>query len=569
MPNSRSVKWILTKCFVRQRSVHEPPFFFQEVRIGMLVVSILFNFSRLIYEATAKDISVILVAARLCLTTLQLVDHWWFCKNWESFFIEKKMRAYIWFRLFFTIFMFNMIYCVQKTFPPYTDDYRLKVDAFQWAAGLQVIIWYLWGKHWNFKWGDMSEERRIPAIVGTMFINTCSLTFGLACVYLVFTIIPSFEHAMISAITGTIAYFLTGLAFRYLQIITNQSSQACRKILDESKVAPVTDGHDPGSLPLQVVAERRSSYGIHRLSLLPFLPSARDHDDLMINLRQSLSSRNVKQSVGNRMEFSRRPEPSLAEEDDEDQVSGEKVEENHIEIVDEDEENGNIGRRSVREHIHPTCSVDDSLSHVISSSKNIDNDNGDNIGSVSATSNVGGDGVDMDVDIDFDRLRFKPIVFPPSTKLTISPDGWTSRTSKSTSPHESGGGDIESASESANQATGRIRLKPIHSTASAFSLSISHDSNLSHMDNSSRGSGSNKSIISNKPHDSGDNMGNASARGGDVDRIRDVLIDVPLARQSSLEANFATYETTHLLSDKIVVVFVQVKQDLTTLTQLH
>ena len=85
--------FLIFKCFDRPRSAKEPPFFFKEVRLGMLTLSILYNIARLVYELTIMDISVILVATRLLLTTLQLVDQWWFCKNWESFFLEKKIRG--------------------------------------------------------------------------------------------------------------------------------------------------------------------------------------------------------------------------------------------------------------------------------------------------------------------------------------------------------------------------------------------------------------------------------------------------------------------------------------------
>ena len=557
--------WLMCTCFDRQRSTREPPFFFQEVRIGMLVVSILFNLGRLIYEATVQDVSVILVAARVCLTILQLVDHWWFCKNWESFFIEKKMRAYIWFRLFFAVCMFCMIYCVQKTVPPYTNDSRWKVDAFQWIEGLQAMIWYLWGKRWDFKWGDMSDERRIPAIVGAMF--TTSLLTGITGVYNWF---GAASFSMTSGITATIAYFLAGLAFRYLNIVTIRSSQECRKILDESKVAPVTDAHNPGSLPVQVVAERRSSYAVHRPSLLPSLPSSREHDDLMINLRQSLNSHSQKQSAVSSQKQSSRPEPSLAEEDDDDDDDDDRIlgnndgENSNEKNVDEDVEKGNMDRQSIREFVHPTCSVDGTLSHIISSNKSIAstriNDNGgDNMGSASISLNVGGDGVDMDVDIDFDRLRFKPFVFTQSAKLIISLDGCSSKSSKSILPHESGSDNIESVSKAA----GRVRVKPIHSTVPIVLPAISLDDGSSHVDNSGRCS--NKSITLNRPNDCGDNAGSAPAcsnvGGGvaDVEPVQDLLIDVPLTRQNLLEANVANYETAHLLSDKIVVVIVQVK----------
>ena len=525
MPNSGSSNWLLCACFDRPRSAREPPFFFQEVRIGMLVVSILFNFGRLIYEATAQDISVVLVASRLCLTILQLADHWWFCKNWESFFIEKKMRAYIWFRLFVAVCMFSMIYCVQKTFPPYTNSSRLKIDAFQWAAGLQVIVWYLWGKRWDFNWGDMSDERRIPAYVGTMF--TSSLIYGLSCVYLLFTTVVSFQAAMTAGITATIAYFLMGLAFRYLNIVTIRSSQACRRILNESMVASATDGHSHGSLPL---AERENSDGIQQPSLLPSLPPSRRHSILMTNLRQSLDSR--KQSVVGRMESSSRRESSTTA-DVADRIFGNNVdmiaEENRIENVDdEDEEKGNIDRQSIREFMHPSFSLDDSLSRIISSNKSITsnrhNDGGDNIGRTS----IGSDAEEKGDEIN--RVRFKPMV-PSNISLNDSLSRIAvSNNSITSNRHNENGDSTGSAVASSNICGDGVDIEPVRVKPS----------------NSHRNS---NSIV-------------IESSGPPLCDITDHLmidhVNIPLTRQNSLETNLATYETAHLLIDKIAVVFVQV-----------
>ena len=551
MPNSRSSKWLnwlLCGCYNQQRSAHEPPFFFQEVRIGILVVSILFNLGRLIYEATVQDISVILVAARLCLTTVQLVDQWWFCKNWESFFIEKKMRAYIWFRLFVAVCMFGMIYCVLKTFPPYTSESRLiqlDIDAFLWTAGLQVMIWYLWGKRWDFNWGDMNDERRIPAIVGAMF--TSSLIYGMGCVYRAYRKLAIAQFGMTAAITATVAYFLLGLAFRYLNIVTIRSSQACQRILDESKVAPMADGHSHGSLPL---AERENSDGKHRSSSFTSLSAPRRNSNLMMNsLRQSLNSRK---------HFPLDEASSTSGVAD--RMFGNNVdmitEENRIQNVDkDDEEKGNTDRQSVPEYVHPTSPLDGSLSHNNSSNKDRTNNSSDNIGSTSASSSIAEKGNDTG------RERVKP--------STISLNGNLSHTVGSNYSialdrlNEIGNDNIGSAPDSANQAASRVRLKPIDSTAPIISPTISCSVRSSHVDNDN--GGCNNSILLNRSQEIGnDNIGSPSASskvGGDrVDSelVRDVLINVSLTRQNSLEINVVSYETAHLLSDKVAVVFAQV-----------
>ena len=531
MPNSRSVNWILSNCFDRQRSTREPPFFFREVRIGMLVVSMLFNLGRLIYEATVKDVSVVLVAARLCLTIVQLVDHWWFCKNWESFFIEKKMRAYIWFRLFFTAFLIAMLYCVQKTFPPYTNYSRLMIVAFQWTTGVQVMIWYLWGRRWNFKWGDMSDERRIPAIVGAMF--TTSLLYFIDCIYLKFTSTPSPQTAMTTSITATISYFLLGLALRYLNIVTNRSSQACRKILDESMVASATDGHSHGFFPF---AEKQNSAGVQQPSVLTSFPSTRRNSNLMMNLRQSLDSRI--QSVVSQMEPSSRRESSITA-DVADRIFGNNVdmiaEENRIENDVGDEEKGNIDRQPIREYVHPTCSVDGTLSHIISDNNSIalnrlNDRDGDNMGSASISSNMEEKGNDIN------RVRFKPVVSPSISRNNSSShiDG-SNNSITLNRPQVNGCDNIGSVSASSNVGGGgvdsdRVRVKPNSPHANSKSNSIVIES-------------------------SGPPLCDIT----DHLMIDHVNIPLPLTRQNSLETNLATYETAHLLSDKIVVVFVQVK----------
>ena len=148
MPDGILSRWMSCQCVWKgslKRPPNQPPFFFKEVRLGMLVVSILFNIGRLIYEASMGDVSVILVGARLFGTSLQLIDHWWFCKHWESFFLQMKRRGYIWLRLFISVMLFGTLYCVQITFPPYREGILI-IDAFQWTAGLQSMIWYFWGK---------------------------------------------------------------------------------------------------------------------------------------------------------------------------------------------------------------------------------------------------------------------------------------------------------------------------------------------------------------------------------------------------------------------------------------
>jgi len=296
MPSKKDSKgwlpsnWTLCKRLKQiPRDANDPPFFFREVRIGNLIVSILFNLSRLIYEATIHDISVILVASRLFLTTLQLVDHWWFCKNWYSFFIEKKMRAYMWFRFFVTLMMYSMIYCVQTTFPPYRGPVLISAGL-QWLSGLQVMVWYYWGKEWDFRWGDMTDDRRIRAVVGTMF--TIALIYVILGIYLFVASNLPLLNAMTPSITAVVAYFLMGLAFRYLDNITKRSTLACLKLLEDSKIESLAiSGHNRSLLGnIDDAGEHQPSSSAvlstpHESILTP-LPSTRRRSQLMNSIQQ-------------------------------------------------------------------------------------------------------------------------------------------------------------------------------------------------------------------------------------------------------------------------------------------
>ena len=113
--------------------------------------------------------------------------------------------------------MWSLLFCLQTTFN--TSHAMIGNDVFMWTSGSQAMIWYYWGKHWKFQWGDMSDERRIPALVGTL-ITTSFLYAGLA----VF-IRESDEQqsAITTAITATMAYFLMGLSFQYLHMVTNHN----------------------------------------------------------------------------------------------------------------------------------------------------------------------------------------------------------------------------------------------------------------------------------------------------------------------------------------------------------
>lgn len=72
------------------------PFWFREFRIIILLIGLLINFGRLIYEIILYDLSIILVIFRISATIIQLIDHCWLCKNWEPFFVNGILSSHIW-----------------------------------------------------------------------------------------------------------------------------------------------------------------------------------------------------------------------------------------------------------------------------------------------------------------------------------------------------------------------------------------------------------------------------------------------------------------------------------------
>ena len=519
MPNSTFSKWMLCECLNRPRATNAPPFFFQEIRIGMLVLSMLFNLVRLIYEARINDISVILVAARLFLTALQLVDQWWFCKNWESFFIEKKMRAYMWFRFFLTVCMFSMLWCLQTTFPPYPEAILID-DAFLWISGLQAMVWYYWGKYWNFSWGDMSDDRRIRAIIGTMF--TTSIIYAILSVYIFFTCgLPLPRAIPVSSITATIAFCLMGFAFRYLNIITNRSSQACVNILKESsKVnesrADASEGShhsDAVDLPSSPppAARRQNEVMLdfeelvqNKRHSLDRSPAARRQNELMLDFEELVQNKRHSLGRGRGIQSSR-PEPSLSVDDVDD-----------VNVIND----------TMTMHV-PHEGVD--IEYVSVSSNN--------------------DVVKVD-----ERVRVKPTFLPPSMSINGS-----SRSN------------IDNNSSSFNGTNNDIALNS-QNDSSSVSSNVGHFGNIDRVrvkpNNAMTTSRSNTIDSSGHPlHDVADHLMIDDSSGHPLHDVADhLMIDdvpipkfhVPKVRQNSLDMNLANYETAHLLSDKIVVVAVQV-----------
>ena len=249
------------------------------------------------------------------------------------------------------------------------------------------------------------------------------------------------------------------------------------------------------------------------------------------------------------------------------------AEENRVECFDDQEENEYVGsRQSIREYVppasplmSPNVSRQGSLSVIDDNNKsmtlNRPNDGNDiENASVNSTNRVG-------------RIWIKPTHFvsPFISPLASRNNSLKSRVeicnngSGSNKSHVSG--DIESALARTNIGGGGIdmdnnmRIKPNNSMTNPSSRSnsiVPLDPPLSNNNNE----------ISNAMGSLGPPLSNDCANLNSIDSLGPPLNDnnidhsmidhVPLARHNSLQMNLANYETAHLLSDKIVVVFVQV-----------
>ena len=528
MPKDDSKLRRLSKFFERKRTNREPPFFFQEVRFATLFASLIFNFARLIFEAIASDVSVILVAARLLFTTLQLFDHWYMCKNWVSFFVDKKIRAYIWFRLFAVMSLYSILYSQQTTFPPYSNTIFI-IDGFQWIIGIQGMIWYLWGRKWRCKWGDMSDKKRIPAFVNSMF--TGSLLYAILTIYLY---VATHTVSRQTTLIASIAYFLVGLIFRYLIVVTNRSTKAITGILDEAISSSIH--HHPnlasGGGGAEGLNSSQHSHGNHT----PKSSHVRRNSKLMISVRQSLNSH---------MEISSQQESTIVlpystkERNKSDVVRSEVIHEADEEdrgIMKEFDENEVYGDNS-DQLIQPSSSLTSTspytslhgnlstLSHIdifSTGSNNHHSSHGNsslnriheiNTGEITGSGGNGSTNSNNGKDKDLDKDK-EDKVENDIDKVRVKPTNTTTNSNGNGSPT---GGTILCES------THNQLLLPIPGPIGG-SNSLLPPLSLPSRQNSF-----------------------------------DMMIDhIPLERQHSLERNLAEYETAHFLSDKVVVVFVQV-----------
>ena len=148
---------------VPERSLNQPPYFFYEVRLGFLYVSLIYSFGHLIFVALRQDVAVVLQIFRCVCVLLQIRDQRWLCLNWEGFFILRQKQAYVWCRFLMMGCVFFWSLFIQK---------MVHYELSQWAEilvhfliGGTFLTGYFWAKGWKFTWGgDVMDERRIPCI---------------------------------------------------------------------------------------------------------------------------------------------------------------------------------------------------------------------------------------------------------------------------------------------------------------------------------------------------------------------------------------------------------------------
>ena len=127
------------------RDDSQVPFFFYEVRIATLVVSLLFTFCRLVYVAIVADVSVISVAVRLVFTVLQIVYHLHLCRNWQRDFLTGDIAPVLSFRFYYSWCLFFWVWSLEVIF-----DGQWVHMSVRFVIGLALLIMYYWVRHFTF-----------------------------------------------------------------------------------------------------------------------------------------------------------------------------------------------------------------------------------------------------------------------------------------------------------------------------------------------------------------------------------------------------------------------------------
>ena len=173
----------------------KPLFFFKEMRLGQLVFAGLFNIGRLIYEAALNNPSsaitstMVVITVRIIVTVVVFMEHRWLCNNWEKFYIEREQATLIWF-IFFSVTCLIHIATGIRQLSLTHDGIEM---MFSFVGGVNMLVWYYWGKKWKFQWGDMTDIRRLVALRNAMGMVTI--------LYLIYSLYDIFMYDVISALT--------------------------------------------------------------------------------------------------------------------------------------------------------------------------------------------------------------------------------------------------------------------------------------------------------------------------------------------------------------------------------
>ena len=121
-------------------SRNRPPYMFREFRFCVLATSIIYNTTLTILFIIRRDIFFFVYLARVFGALIQIIDHYWLCKNWENIFVKGEYaRRYIWAR--------------GVIFPTITFVWSIAAHGYSiYSIGLAIncstdFLWVFW--YWN------------------------------------------------------------------------------------------------------------------------------------------------------------------------------------------------------------------------------------------------------------------------------------------------------------------------------------------------------------------------------------------------------------------------------------
>lgn len=150
-------RWITAKANDNEDDL-APTFMFGTYRLCIIVLGILWNLGRLIYECLRENVFAVLVAARLLCGIVQFIDHASILRNWVPVMTspEKRQRRYLWLRLFLGFIAMLSVGFVQMTIHDYTvymdityqpDMYTIlfvEVLGGNLIGALSMAFWVFW-----------------------------------------------------------------------------------------------------------------------------------------------------------------------------------------------------------------------------------------------------------------------------------------------------------------------------------------------------------------------------------------------------------------------------------------